>query len=44
MSIDKKASKFLPQDVQDAINTFMLYKSKGIDALWFPEKEIILTK
>ena len=23
MSIDKKASKFLPQDVQDAINTFI---------------------
>ena len=24
MSIDKKASKFLPQDVQDAINTFII--------------------
>ena len=24
MSIDKKASKFLPQDVQDAINTFIV--------------------
>ena len=23
MSIDKKASKFLPKDVQDAINTFI---------------------
>ena len=23
MSIDKKANKFLPQDVQDAINTFI---------------------
>ena len=23
MYIDKKASKFLPQDVQDAINTFI---------------------
>ena len=33
MSIDKKASKFLPQDVQDAINDGFLEPDKGFNSL-----------